>query len=71
MRPLLVDQFNRPVLKASGGYEGAMMLAEDVSEELVQFGRGGKGPLLKGPGLGVKVREDVLKTYADPIIHCH
>jgi capsid protein len=25
MRPLLVDQFNRPVLRASGGYEGAMM----------------------------------------------
>ena len=25
MRPLLVDQFNRPVLRASGDYEGAMM----------------------------------------------
>lgn len=53
------------------GSFGTMLLAEDIGEELIQFGRGGKGALLKGPGLGVKVREDLLKRYADQIVHCH
>ena len=50
------------------GSFGKMLLVEDVSELPVQFGHGGRAPLLTGPGLGVKVRDDVLTKYADRMI---
>lgn len=50
------------------GSFGKMLLVEDVSELPVQFGHGGKAPLLNGPGLGVKVRDDVLTKYVERVI---
>lgn len=47
------------------GSYGNMLLVEDVSEESVAFGQGGTAPLLRGPGLGVDVRDDVLRAYAE------
>ena len=47
------------------GSYGTMLLVEDVSEESVAFGRGGRAPLLGGPGLGVDIRHDVLRDHAE------
>ena len=47
------------------GSYGSMLLVEDVSEEPVAFGRGGNAPLLRGPGLGVDVRECALHAHAE------
>ena len=47
------------------GSYGSMLLVEDVSEEPVTFGHGGKAPLLMGPGLGVDVREGALRAHAE------
>ena len=47
------------------GSYGTMLLDEDVSEESVAFGQGGTAPLLGGPGLGVDVRDDVLRAHAE------
>jgi L-Ala-D/L-Glu epimerase len=52
------------------GSFGKMLLVEDVSELPVQFGHGGKAPLLGGPGLGIHVREDVLLKYAQTVVRC-
>lgn len=46
------------------GSYGTLLLAEDVSRDPVQFGHGGRAAMLRGPGLGVQVREDVLRKYA-------
>jgi muconate cycloisomerase len=46
------------------GSYGKLLLTEDVSRDPVHFGHGGRAPLLRGPGLGIQVREDVLKKYA-------
>lgn len=51
------------------GSYGKLLLTEDVSHDPVHFGHGGRAPLLRGPGLGVQVREDVLKKYALAKIH--
>lgn len=50
------------------GSYGSLLLEEDVGAEEIEFGPGGNGPLLKGPGLGIRVREDVLRRYASSII---
>jgi len=50
------------------GSYGTLLLAEDVSRESVVFGHGGVASLLRGPGLGIKVREEVLRNYAQNII---
>lgn len=50
------------------GSYGTLLLAEDVSIEPVRFGRGGKAPLLSGPGLGVEVVEDRLRRYAKRVV---
>lgn len=47
------------------GSYGGMLLVEDVSEEAVTFGRGGRAPLMSGPGLGVRVRERCLHAHAE------
>ncbi|MBI4430473.1 MAG: enolase [Candidatus Omnitrophica bacterium] len=52
------------------GSYGTMLLTEDISDEKVDFGHGGKAPLLRGEGLGVHVREEILKKYADKVIEC-
>lgn len=46
------------------GSYGKLLLAEDLSREAVQFGHAGRAPILRGPGLGVRVREEVLARYA-------
>jgi hypothetical protein len=44
------------------------LLAEDISQDSVVFGHGGVAPSLRCPGLGIKVREDVLRQYAQNVI---
>jgi L-alanine-DL-glutamate epimerase-like enolase superfamily enzyme len=51
------------------GSYGKLLLVEDVSRDPVQFGHGGRAPALRGMGLGVEVREDVLEKYALRKIH--
>lgn len=46
------------------GSFSSLLLKEDVIQENLVFGKGGRAPSLKGPGLGITVREDVLKRYA-------
>jgi len=46
------------------GSYGALLLEEDIADESVQFGYAGNAPLLTGPGLGIRVREDLLQEYA-------
>ncbi len=49
------------------GSYGNMLLVEDVSREPVAFGRGGLAPLMRGPGLGVDVRDDILRAHAETV----
>ena len=51
------------------GSFGKLLLSEDVSRTPVQFGYQGKAPILRRPGLGVDVQDEVLATYADQTIH--
>lgn len=51
------------------GSYGTLLLEEDIADESVQFGYGGKAPLLTGPGLGIRVREDLLLRYAEKTIN--
>lgn len=51
------------------GSYGKLLLVEDVGRDPVQFGHGGHSPALRGAGLGVQVREDVLEKYALRKIH--
>lgn len=46
------------------GSFGTLLLAEDVSVESVRFGRGGRAPVLTGPGLGVRIVEERLRYHA-------
>jgi L-Ala-D/L-Glu epimerase len=46
------------------GSFGNLLLTEDVGKNPVNFGHGGRAPMLKGAGLGVEVREAVLEKYA-------
>ncbi len=50
------------------GSYGALLLAEDIADESVQFGYAGKASLLKGTGLGIRVSEDLLQKYAEKTI---
>ena len=50
------------------GSYGALLLEEDIADESVQFGYAGKAPLLMGTGLGIRVREDLLRKYAEKTI---
>ena len=47
-----------------------MLLTEDISDEKVNFGHGGKAPVLRGEGFGVHIREEILTKYADKVIEC-
>jgi L-alanine-DL-glutamate epimerase-like enolase superfamily enzyme len=46
------------------GSYGSLLLAEDVSVETVRFGHRGEAPILKGPGLGIRVVEERLRRRA-------
>src|SRR5438093_1478679 len=46
------------------GSFGTLLLAEDVSVEIVRFGHRGEAPLLTGPGLGIRVVEERLRRRA-------
>ena len=50
------------------GSYGALLLEEDIAYESVQFGYAGKAPLLKGTGLGIRVRDDLLQKFAEKTI---
>jgi muconate cycloisomerase len=50
------------------GSYGKLLLAEDISQDSIVFGHGGAAPLLRGLGLGIRVREEVLRKYAHNII---
>ena len=52
------------------GSFGTMLLKEDIAEERVNFGHGGKAPLLGGVGFGIKIRDECLRKYAVQIIEC-
>lgn len=51
------------------GSFGNLLLAEDISRNSVNFGHGGRAPLLRGLGLGVEVREQILEKYAHSTIN--
>jgi L-alanine-DL-glutamate epimerase-like enolase superfamily enzyme len=55
------------VMFVEGSY-GALLLEEDIADESVQFGYAGKAPLLEGIGLGIRVREEILKRYGSETI---
>jgi muconate cycloisomerase len=50
------------------GSYGSLLLAEDISRDSVVFGHAGVAPLLCGPGLGIKVCEEVVRNYARNVI---
>jgi muconate cycloisomerase len=50
------------------GSYGTLLLTEDVSAESVRFGHRGEAPLLRGPGLGIRVLEERLRRYARQVI---
>jgi muconate cycloisomerase len=49
------------------GSYGNLLLAEDIGKDSINFGHGGRAPLLKGAGLGLGVREEILGKYAHSI----
>lgn len=55
-------------LKFVEGSFGRLLLTEDISATGIHFGHGGKAPLLKAPGLGIEVRENILRKYAHKVI---
>lgn len=50
------------------GSFGSLLLSQDIGVAKVQFGHGGLAPLLRGPGLGVEVDEDVIRRHAVTVI---
>lgn len=52
------------------GSFGTMLLTEDVGAESVNFGQGGSAPILRGEGLGIRVRDEFLKKYAVQVAEC-
>lgn len=55
-----------PALRCAEGSFGTLLLREDVARDPVRFAHGGKGPRLKGPGLGLVVRQEVLARWSAP-----
>lgn len=51
------------------GSFSTLLLTDDISTEKIEFGKGGKAPLLTGPGLGVNIRREALLKYAENIIN--
>lgn len=46
------------------GSYGTLLLKEDVGRDSINFGHGGRAAVLRGHGLGVKVREEIIEKYA-------
>ncbi len=57
-----------PDLRFTEGSYGKLLLEEDITREPIQFGHGGRAPLITGDGLGIRVNEDVLEKYAEKTI---
>ena len=53
-----------PSLAFIEGSFGTLLLVEDVSVNSVRFGHGGEAPILKGPGLAVRVVEERIRRRA-------
>lgn len=53
-----------PQVRFVEGSFGTHLLTEDVSEEDIRFGYGGKAPVLTGPGYGITVQERILVKNA-------
>ncbi|MFQ5780161.1 MAG: mandelate racemase/muconate lactonizing enzyme family protein [Nitrospiria bacterium] len=49
------------------GSYGALLLSEDITQEPIQFGHGGKAPVLRRPGLGVAPLDRRLSCYSQRI----
>ena len=54
-----------PEVKYLEGSYGTLVLSEDVATVSVKFGFGGSGKVLRGPGLGVRVKTSQLEKFAD------
>jgi muconate cycloisomerase len=50
------------------GSYGSLLLTKDIGKDSVNFGHGGRAGLLRGPGLGVRIDEDVLTKYTQTTI---
>lgn len=53
-----------PALVAAEGSFGSLLLAEDITQEDMTFGRGGVAPVPTKTGLGVTVKEETLERLA-------
>lgn len=51
-------------LKFIEGSYSTYLLTEDISQEKIAFEHGGRAPLLKGPGLGITIIEELLEKYS-------
>ncbi|MBC7795726.1 MAG: enolase [Pyrinomonadaceae bacterium] len=46
------------------GSFGNLLLTEDVGRTNINFGHGGRAPLIRGDGIGIEIREEILEKYA-------
>ena len=53
-----------PDVKYLEGSYGTLVLSEDVASVSIKFGFGGTGKLLRGPGLGIRVKDSQLEKFA-------
>ena len=53
-----------PQVKFVEGSYGKLLLSQDVGRSPVQFGYQGRAPVLTQPGLGVTVRDEILRAFA-------
>jgi muconate cycloisomerase len=58
----------RDLAFVEGSY-GNLLLTEDVSHDSIRFGHGGRAALLRGHGLGIRVREETLCRFAHTVIY--
>ena len=49
------------------GSYSTLLLAEDIAQETIVFGRGGEAPVFTGYGLGITIQEELLHKYSK---HC-
>jgi L-alanine-DL-glutamate epimerase-like enolase superfamily enzyme len=53
------------------GSYGTLLLKEDVAQQSIRFGHGGRAPLLRGIGHNVSIVEEVVNKYAQPHLVRH
>ncbi len=53
-----------PNVKFVEGSYSTLLLSEDISQENIVFGSGGEVPVFTGHGLGINIREELLKKYS-------